>query len=39
MRNRDFRQWQRMHGRGGDFVIYSNYKPLYLKKPIFVYFE
>ncbi|WLE62762.1 hypothetical protein GIY62_20440 [Burkholderia plantarii] len=39
IRNRDFRQWQRMHGRGGDFIIYSNYKPLYLKKPIFVHFE
>ncbi|WP_175947363.1 DUF6402 family protein [Burkholderia pyrrocinia] len=36
VRNRDFRQWQNMHGRGGDFFIYSDRIILNLIRPITV---
>lgn len=38
VRNKDFREWQSRYNRGGDFIIYSDYKPIFLKKPIQVYF-
>lgn len=39
VRNRSFRECQRKHHRGGDFIIYSDYKPFLLEKPITVYFS
>nr|WP_269764537.1 DUF6402 family protein [Burkholderia ambifaria] len=39
VRNRSFRDWQARHHRGGDFIIFSDYKPIMLDKPITVYFE
>ena len=39
VRNRSFREWQTRHHRGGDFIIFSNYKSIMLAKPITVYFE
>jgi len=38
VRNRSFREWQAKYRRGGDFIIFSNYKPIMLAKPITVYF-
>jgi Family of unknown function (DUF6402) len=35
--NSDFRQWARKHGRGGDFIVYSDYKFIPLSPPIKVY--
>ncbi|WP_322023120.1 DUF6402 family protein [Burkholderia sp. BCC1977] len=39
VRNRSFREWQARHHRGGDFIIFSDYRPIMLAKPITVYFE
>ncbi|TKC92682.1 hypothetical protein FAZ69_00200 [Trinickia terrae] len=39
VRNRSFREWQLKHQRGGDFIIYSDWKTVRLEKPIKVYFE
>jgi hypothetical protein len=39
VRNRSFREWQTKYRRGGDFIIFSDYKPIMLAKPITVYFE
>ncbi|WP_176039411.1 DUF6402 family protein [Burkholderia stabilis] len=39
VRNRSFRDWQARHHRGGDFIIFSDYRPIMLDKPITVYFE
>ncbi|WP_175717071.1 DUF6402 family protein [Burkholderia anthina] len=39
VRNRSFREWQTRHHRGGDFIIFSDYMPILLAKPITVYFE
>lgn len=36
VRNKDFRLWQKMHGRGGDFFIYSDRIILSLIRPIVV---
>jgi len=36
VRNRDFRQWRELKNRGGDFVIYSDFKRIKLAKPIVV---
>ncbi|WP_269112397.1 DUF6402 family protein [Burkholderia diffusa] len=38
VRNRSFREWQLKHRRGGDFVVYSDWKPMRLDNPITVYF-
>jgi hypothetical protein len=38
IRNRNFREWQMKHQRGGDFIIYSDWKVIRLEKPIKVYF-
>ncbi|MFM0338722.1 DUF6402 family protein [Paraburkholderia fungorum] len=37
VRNHDFRTWQLKHKRGGDFIILSDYIPIFLKRPITVY--
>ncbi|WP_322045519.1 DUF6402 family protein [Paraburkholderia sp. J67] len=37
VRNRDFREWQLKHKRGGDFIIFSNYISLRLPMPIRVF--
>ncbi|MCX4174427.1 MULTISPECIES: DUF6402 family protein [Paraburkholderia] len=34
VRNRSFRQWQLMHQRGGDFIVYSDYRVIGLNPPI-----
>lgn len=39
VRNRSFREWQARYHRGGDFIIFSDYRPIMLAKPITVYFE
>jgi hypothetical protein len=39
VRNLSFRDWQLRHRRGGDFIIYSDWKSIRLEKPIRVYFE
>jgi len=39
VRNRSFREWQARHQRGGDFIIFSDWKSMRLEKPITVYFE
>ncbi|MDN7862026.1 DUF6402 family protein [Burkholderia multivorans] len=39
VRNRSFREWQTRHRQGGDFIIFSDYRPIMLNKPITVYFE
>ncbi|WP_257128129.1 DUF6402 family protein [Burkholderia sp. MSMB1072] len=39
VRNRSFRDWQIRHHRGGDFIIFSDYRSIMLDKPITVYFE
>jgi hypothetical protein len=36
VRNSDFRAWQQKHGRGGDFIIYSNCMWVTLRRPITV---
>ncbi|MGF6374059.1 hypothetical protein OKW40_006875 [Paraburkholderia sp. RAU6.4a] len=38
IRNRDFRQWQRKHNRGGDFIVYSDFNTIRLQRPIVVHF-
>ncbi|WP_242540449.1 DUF6402 family protein [Trinickia mobilis] len=39
VRNKSFREWQLKHRRGGDFIIYSDWKSIRLERPIKVYFE
>ncbi len=39
VRNRDYIEWRKIHGRGGDFVIYSDLKKIQLDNPIFVSLE
>ncbi|HIE4839739.1 DUF6402 family protein [Burkholderia multivorans] len=39
VRNRSFREWQATHRQGGDFIIFSDYRPIMLNKPITVHFE
>ena len=39
VRNRSFREWQTKYRRGVDFIIFSDYKPIMLARPITVYFE
>lgn len=34
VRNSDFRMWQQKHGRGGDFVLYSDCMWVTLRRPI-----
>lgn len=34
VRNRDFRNWQMKHQRGGDFIIYSDSRFITLRRPI-----
>ena len=34
--NRDFPAWQKKHGRGGDFIFYSDFIWLNLRRPITV---
>ena len=34
MRNRDFRRWRELKGRGGDFIIFSNFERIKLPQPI-----
>ncbi|MEK6357695.1 MAG: DUF6402 family protein [Burkholderia cenocepacia] len=34
VRNSSFRQWQLRHQRGGDFVIFSDYRYITLRQPI-----
>ena len=34
--NRDFSAWQKKHGRGGDFIFYSDFIWLNLRRPITV---
>ena len=34
VRNRDFQRWRKLKGRGGDFVIYSDFDRIELSKPI-----
>ena len=36
VRNNDFRTWQQKHGRGGDFIIYSDCIWVTLRRPITV---
>lgn len=36
VKNKDFRQWQLRHQRGGDYIIYTNRKPILLKEPIHI---
>jgi hypothetical protein len=36
VRNCHFRQWRELKKRGGDFVIYSDFKRVKLAKPIVV---
>ncbi|WP_221624068.1 DUF6402 family protein [Burkholderia sp. Bp8998] len=37
VRNSDFREWQKKHKRGGDFIIFSDKKFVRLDKPIRVF--
>jgi hypothetical protein len=39
IRNCSFKAWQMKHQRGGDFIIYSDFKPIRLKRPIKVNFK
>lgn len=34
VRNSSFRRWQQIHHRGGDFIIYSDYRLVRLPRPI-----
>lgn len=34
VKNKDFRNWQIKHNRGGDFIIYTNRHPIRLQQPI-----
>ena len=36
VKNSDFRAWQLKHQRGGDYIIYTSRKSIFLKKPIAV---
>lgn len=38
VRNSSFRRWQRIHGRGGDFIVYSDYRFVTLPQPIEIAF-
>ena len=37
VRNETFRKWQLKHRQGGDFVIYTDYKPFRVNPPMTVY--
>ncbi|WP_438820096.1 DUF6402 family protein [Burkholderia lata] len=34
IRNGSFREWQQRHHRGGDFVVFSDYRYVTLREPI-----
>jgi hypothetical protein len=34
VRNSSFRQWQQIHQRGGDFIVYSDYRVITFNPPI-----
>nr|WP_254608176.1 DUF6402 family protein [Burkholderia lata] len=34
VRNGSFREWQQRHHRGGDFVVFSDYRYVTLREPI-----
>lgn len=36
IRNRDYLRWRELHNRGGDFLIYSDFKRVKLRQPIVV---
>jgi hypothetical protein len=36
VRNRDFRRWREIKGRGGDLLIFSNLQKVRLSKPIVI---
>ncbi|EDT42385.1 conserved hypothetical protein [Burkholderia ambifaria MEX-5] len=38
-RNRSFREWQQRHRRGGDFIIFSDYRCVTLPQPIEIDFS
>lgn len=38
VRNSSFREWQKIHRRGGDFIVYSDYRVVTLSQPIEIVF-
>lgn len=39
VRNKSFREWQQRHRRGGDFIIFSDYRCVTLPQPIEIVFS